>query len=329
MVAGASGFIGKVLVSHLISKGHLVLGVDVLPSDFKASSYRHIIGDLTSPEFVRSIRVDLTLSGIFHLASEIDFAVRSQSQLYERNMQMTNSMIQIAKRLSCPHIVFVSSNSIFLGLEDASSIPFNKQPAPIDAYGRSKVASEDLLLEQDEFQTTIFRCPNVLGVGRAGMLSIFFDFVLEGRYCWLLGDGSNRYQCIYVDDLVSALLSGMILSRSGVFNVGASRFETVRDMYQSVIDFAQTGAEIREVPARLGVSALQILNKFGVSPLGPYQFRMLTSDFSFDISHASSTLGWKPHVSNNEMLLKAFESYRFDHASMGNSANSRRINPFL
>ena len=134
---------------------------------------------------------------IFHFASQIDFGVHDQSDLFSNNVAATQSVAEIARKSSCRKVVLTSSNAIFLGYPGDRPITDEDSPSPTDAYGRSKIRSEECLAEwASDFDSIVFRCPNILDAGRVGMLSIFFDFVLERRRCWLIGNGSTRYQCI-------------------------------------------------------------------------------------------------------------------------------------
>ena len=47
----------------------------------------------------------------------------------------------------------------------------------------------------------------------------------------------------------------------------------------------------------------------GLSPLGPYQYKMIASSFVFDTSKIKKKLGFKPTLKNEEMLLKAYDFY--------------------
>ena len=49
--------------------------------------------------------------------------------------------------------------------------------------------------------------------------------------------------------------------------------------------------------------------KIGLSPLGPYQYNMITNSFSGNINKICKELGWKPTKNNNEMLLSAYNYY--------------------
>src|SRR5262249_41974407 len=139
---------------------------------------------------------------IFHLASQIDFAVKSQAALYRNNVESTRAVAELARKHRIPKVVFTSSNSVYLGNRMARPIVEADAPAPTDEYGRSKVESERILASYaSDFDSVCIRSPNIMDAGRLGMLSILFDFIREGRKCWVLGEGKVRHQCIYAQDL--------------------------------------------------------------------------------------------------------------------------------
>ena len=50
----------------------------------------------------------------------------------------------------------------------------------------------------------ILRPKTFIGPERLGVFEILFDWIREGRRIPILGDGSNRYQLLAVEDLVEA-----------------------------------------------------------------------------------------------------------------------------
>jgi len=76
--------------------------------------------------------------------------------------------------------------------------------------GYPKMSSHVLLLGLgDRLESDSIRCPTIVSAGRLGLLSIFFEFVKEGRRIYLVGDGSNRYQFIYAGDLATDTITYM------------------------------------------------------------------------------------------------------------------------
>ena len=54
---------------------------------------------------------------------------------------------------------------------------------------------------------------------------------------------------------------------------------------------------------------MKLAYALGVSPLGPYQYKMIAENFVFDTSKIKEKLHWKPSTTNEEMLWKAYEYY--------------------
>jgi hypothetical protein len=55
---------------------------------------------------------------------------------------------------------------------------------------------------------------------------------------------------------------------------------------------------------------MKAAHKLGVSPLGPYHYRMIAESFVFDTTRIKRELGWRPTLTNEQMMLRAFEYYR-------------------
>ncbi len=51
-----------------------------------------------------------------------------------------------------------------------------------------------------------------------------------------------------------------------------------------------------------------------LSPLGPYQYKMIAEDFVFDTAKIKEKLNWNPTLTNEEMLFRSYQYYH-DHLS--------------
>jgi nucleoside-diphosphate-sugar epimerase len=216
--------------------------------------------------------------------------------------------------------VFISSNCLW-------ATPFSRPvteedvPAPSEIYGRSKWAAERALLRIAGDRTVILRTPTIIGSGRLGLLSILFDFVLENRRVWLVGEGDNRYQFVYAPDVAEACVLALASDALGVFNVGSDDVPTLRQTYQYVIDRAGSRARVASLPKDLTIGAMRLAHAVGVSPLGPYQYRMIAESFVFDTTRIKRQMGWRPTLTNGEMLFEAFDFYRHHKADLQRTAN--------
>src|SRR5262249_58218096 len=78
----------------------------------------------------------------------------------------------------------------------------------VGRYGGSKIGGERVCLSfaQRGLDVAIIRPKTFIGPERLGVFEILFDWVHNGRGIYMLGDGTNRYQLLAVEDLVEAVL---------------------------------------------------------------------------------------------------------------------------
>ena len=180
----------------------------------------------------------------------------------------------------------------------------------MEIYGKSKWEGEKILLRyKDYFDVIIFRCPTIIDEGRLGLLAILFEFIDEDRKVWVVGNGTNKYQFIYAGDLVDAHLKTLDYNKSNVFNIGSDNVKSFREVYNYVIKRAGTSARVASLPKGATIPLMKIAYKLKLSPLGPYQYKMIAEEFIFDTSKIKKELGWRPTLTNEEMLYKAYKYY--------------------
>ncbi|MBU1916134.1 NAD(P)-dependent oxidoreductase, partial [Patescibacteria group bacterium] len=134
-------------------------------------------------------------------------------------------------------------------------------------------------------------------------------FIDEGRKVWVVGGGDNRYQFIYAPDLIDACLRALDYGQTEVMNIGSDNVKTFREVYDYVIERAGTGARVASLPRWLIIPAMQVAYALKISPLGPYQYKMIAEDFVFDTNRIKRELSWQPTLNNEEMLWRAYEYY--------------------
>ena len=156
----------------------------------------------------------------------------------------------------------------------------------------------------------IVRPKTFVGPERLGVFEILFDWIREGRRIPILGDGSNRYQLLAVEDLVEAVVRCLDAPVAGqALNVGAGRFGTVREDLEALIAHAGSSSRLRPVPARPAEIALRALELAKLSPLAEWHYRTAHKDSFVSIDRARSLLDWEPRLSNAETLRATYDWY--------------------
>lgn len=310
LITGGSGFFGDVLKQRLLADGLRCVNVDLQRDTAAHPRLLSIGGDIRDADLLRRLFAEHHFDAVFHCAAILAHDVRRRDDLWSSNVDATIEIARLAKRHRVAKVVYISSNCLW-------AEPFNRPvteddlPAPREIYGASKWAAEQALMRHlDASCMTILRTPTIIASGRLGLLSILFDFILEGRRVWVVGSGGNRYQFVYAPDLADACVRALAPAAAGVFNVGSSDVPTLRDTYQYVIDRAATGARVASLPLWPTRPLMRLAYSARLSPLGPYQYRMIAESFIFDTAKIRRALGWRPTLTNGEMLFEAFDYYR-------------------
>jgi UDP-glucose 4-epimerase len=324
LIAGSSGYYGNILTNFLIKKGNTCIGVDLLKSTILPES-NQVICDITNYKKLESKLKKYKFDVIIHLATQIDFAVDHQTDLYNNNIRCTKNLIKLGKKLQTKKIIFTSSNSIYLGT-NSTYITDAEIPIPIDMYGKSKIDSETLLLkEKKSFKINILRCPNIIDSGRVGMLSILFELLESNSTLWLIGNGEIKHQCIFAQDLNKAIYKLISYNKTAIFNIGSDNVPTFKELFSYLIIKSNSRSKLRSLPSFLIIPIIKFFYKLKLSPMGPYQFRMLTKDFIFDLKKIKKELGWAPTKNNSQIIHKAYLHYINKNSETGASANSKGV----
>jgi nucleoside-diphosphate-sugar epimerase len=122
----------------------------------------------------------------------------------------------------------------------------------------------------DHFNTVTIRCPTIIDEGRLGLLSIIFEFIREGRKLWVVGDGSNRYQFIYAQELIGAMVAGVQHGRSEIFGIGSDDVRPLREVYEYVIREPGSSSRVASIPTTPAAAGMKLAYHLRISPLGPY-----------------------------------------------------------
>ena len=309
LVTGGAGFFGSIMKAKLLSDGHCVISIDLEP---EPTRHEHLIafqGDINDNELMKRIFTEWKFDGIFHCAALLAHVRKDLPRLWKANVDGTHNVLAFAEKYSVPSIVFLSTNCLWARNMDTPVFE-SEEPAPVEIYGRSKWEAEKILLASTRVTSIIIRCPTIIDEGRLGLLGILFAFIDEGRKIWMVGDGCNRYQFIYAKDLVAACQKAATYPHTEIFNIGADNVKSFNEVYAYVIRKSNSKSRLVHLPKLPSICAMKLCFSLGISPLGPYQYKMIASSFIFDTTKIKRELNWHPTKTNEEMLLTAYEYYR-------------------
>jgi len=327
LVTGGSGFFGGILKTRLLADGAEVVNVDLVPDTVRHEALTSIEGDIRDPAAMKSLFAAHRFDAVFHIAAMLAHGKMDHDLLWTSNVDGTGVLARCAREAGVKKLVFTSTNCLWAS-NLGHPVREDDPPAPAEVYGESKLAAEKLLEPfAADLDVVVIRCPTIIDSGRLGLLAILFEFIREGKTVWVVGSGGNRYQFIHAGDLADACIQSLRFAGSATFHVGSDNVPTLRGCYEAVIREAGTRSRVRSLPKGPTLAAMRLAHVLRISPLGPYHYRMIAEDFTFDTSRIRAALGWRPTVTNSEMLSAAYRYYAENHdeimARSNVSAHSR------
>jgi UDP-glucose 4-epimerase len=226
LVTGATGFIGRHLVSALCSSNAKVLAL--------ARNAAEIAGLSTDDRVVGIVR-DLTQAGslgevlrdvdvVFHLASGGEGPdATPKSSLSRRSeaggtsnaeeseggvtIRGTRKLLDAAVQMGAKKFVFFSSVKA-MGENTAMRLDETSETHPASAYGRAKLAAESLVFEvgrRHGLHVCVLRLPLVYGLDNKGNIARMIVAIDHGRFP-LVPKIENKRSMVHVSDVVQAAL---------------------------------------------------------------------------------------------------------------------------
>ena len=224
LVTGGAGFIGSNLVHALVSGGHQVGIIDDLSTGKSANVHPHAwfraldILDDSFGELVAEFAPD----AVVHLAAQasVSVSLEDPDRDWAVNAEGTRLVARAAREAGAKRMISASSAAVY-GEPAEADLPLSETApkAPVNPYGKSKLAAESLLaqeLEGSDVDYASFRFSNVYGprqdgAGEGGVVAIFCTRMREGAAPVVYGTGAQTRDFIYVGDVVGAIISALAL----------------------------------------------------------------------------------------------------------------------
>ncbi len=254
-LTGGAGFIGSHLAARFLKEGasevvvydNLSTGDQVFLKDLDVS---FIEGDILNYEDVKKAMKGCEI--VSHHAAELEVFHGIENSVHELlvNTQGTLHILNAAMRNDVELVEYASSGGVY-GQAQSIPEPIDHPLMPHWPYGVSKLAGEKYATQYTllyNLKTISFRYGIVFGphewYGR--VLTLFIKRLLEGKAPVIFGEGTQRRDFVYVEDVVEANMLGILQHTEEIngraFNVGGISHVNVKQIAQVVIDVF--GAEI-------------------------------------------------------------------------------------
>jgi dTDP-4-dehydrorhamnose reductase len=251
LVTGANGLLGQKIVARLIEKSNFKLlatgrGNCRLPKDWEGYTYLQM--DVADGHQVESIFLEYKPQVIIHCASmtNVDQCEAERESCNKHNVEAVSILVEACQKIHS-HFIYLSTDFIFDGKE--GPYPEDAAPNPINYYGETKLASENLI-QSSSLDWAIVRTCLVYGISH--------DMSRSNIVLWVKDSLEKGKELSIVDDqlrtptLAEDLAEGCILiaekKATGVFNISGKDLLTPYDMaVQTAAFFELDRTKIKKV----------------------------------------------------------------------------------
>jgi nucleoside-diphosphate-sugar epimerase len=306
LVVGSSGFIGRALVDLMVARG--VPGVAVSRSGeegvrgsvhcMKVPSYE---GHAAMTKAAAGCEAAIMLAGRAHVLKE---DARDPAVAFlKANRDVPLAVVDAFAKAGGRRFVFVSSIAVNGAASPGRPFREDDSAAPLDDYGRSKLAGETALrtlCQELNLELVIVRPPLVYGRGAPGNFGRLLRAAKRGVPL-PLGSVDNRRDLIGADNLADLLL---ICARHAdaadqLFLVSDGEELSTASIARNLYRAAKRRGRLVPVPPALV--------RIGLRMLGKGDAARLLDDLVVDSSKVRETLGWRPLMTTAQGLARSVE----------------------
>jgi UDP-glucose 4-epimerase len=298
LVTGAGGFVGGHLWRQLLDRGIEATGLDVAaPRRGVPDGARFIEVDIRHPNAVHRAILEVRPDVVYHLAAQASVVVSMREPVLdvETNVLGTIHLAQAAIEAGARRFVFFSTGGALFGAPEVIPVTEDTPAHPLSVYGASKLAAErylELLCAPTSMTLSVVRPGNIYGPwqdphGEAGVVAIFAQRMLANEPVTIFGDGSQRRDYVYVDDVVDAAVRAATAD-AGTCLIGTGVATSTREVFDAIA----AAANYERPPV------------FGPERMGDIP------QIAQDASRAGTLWGWAPRVAFSDGIARTVEFFR-------------------
>jgi len=205
VVMGGAGMLGLEIVRQLLARGHTVRVLDLEPLDGRLCEA--IVGDIRDAHAVEQACRGMDV--VIQVAAAV-WNVRTPRALYKQvNVDGNRVVIDACTKLGVRRLVYTSSMDVVVDgrkpiVDGDESLPYPTRP-PKDAYSRSKIVAEKMVLEANgpRLCTCVLRPVGMYGPRDKYHLGNIIGMARRG-VSLRLGNGTARFSHAYSENVARA-----------------------------------------------------------------------------------------------------------------------------
>jgi len=312
MITGGLGFIGSNLARRLVELGARLLIVDSLVPDYGGNLFNIAGIEDRVRVNIADVRDENSMNYlvrgqdyIFNLAGQVSHldSMRDPYTDLEINCRSQLSILEACRKNNPGvKIVFASTRQIY-GVPDYLPVDERHLLHPTDVNGINKMAGEWYHIVYNNVygvRAASLRLTNTYGPrmlvrhNRQTFLGWFIRQSIDGEEITIFGDGRQKRDFTYVDDVVDAFLRAAASEAASgqCFNLGGLEPVSLKDLTELLLEIAGSQSGYR------------------LMPFPPERKIIDIGDFYADYFKIQHALGWQPTIDLRGALRRTVEYYR-------------------
>ena len=176
LITGCNGFLGMNLADHFISRGFEVLGADLAEGPID-ERIRYLKADLADEREANRVFADLLPEAVINTVALVDLDQCEKDKVLARrvNIKTAENIASLAKKHQA-RLLHISTDHLFAG--NRSFYKEEDEPAPVNNYGRTKLAAEKAVLSEHP-EAAVIRT-NFYGWSYPGHRPTFAEWLFAG-----------------------------------------------------------------------------------------------------------------------------------------------------
>jgi NADH dehydrogenase len=279
LVTGATGFVGRNLVTELTGRGEqvtcLIRNMD-RAEELQKREVELVKADITDYDAVNSGFEDANT--VVHLAAVIE---SQDKELFESvNVNGTRNCVKAAKKYEVKRFIYVSS----------LDVKFDS-----GTYSKSKLAAENIV-KKSGLDFVILRPAFIYGKG-SDSLQKLVSMVEKHRTIPVIGNGKYKLQPVHVDDVVSIIVQAITSEKSidGTYYVAGPEEITFDDAVTMIAEILGKKRRKVHMPVFLMKMFVYLNEKLSKNPtITRERLNLLLMDKTCDISNTKNDFDFDP-----------------------------------
>jgi nucleoside-diphosphate-sugar epimerase len=283
LVTGGTGFVGSHLLETLLRRGDSVRALVRAPAKAQRlglQGVEWIRGDLDDEAAMG--RAAEGVDVIYHVAGLV--AARGEAEFRAVNVEGTRRLLEAAAPFG-PRFVLVSSLAAGGPSVPGRPLAGTEPPQPVTAYGRSKLAAEDVV-RGGPLPWTIIRPPAVYGPRDRELFRVFRAAQLG--VAPVFGAGDQELSLVFGPDLAEAIAEAgtSAAAAHGLFYAAHPEVTTAERLVRQVAKGMGRDVRVIRIPVAVGRAILQAT---GAIARLAHQATILTADKGNELFQAAWT----------------------------------------